>query len=219
MTATTIAPLPVAQSQLVFRAVMEALARPGTVHRLPAIAAAAGGPPQALLPLLALADLGTPACVLADDGEWADVVRAMTSAPAAGLAQARLVAALRPVTADELASLRTGTAAAPEDGALACLSVASIRPLPDGGTPDGEGASDGGLLAAAIRAGHARHAGVSSPGCRPGSWPCGASRLMAASLPGPTCCSSAPDGAMTGLPRTTTCRRKPLMKFRMRGHV
>jgi alpha-D-ribose 1-methylphosphonate 5-triphosphate synthase subunit PhnH len=200
MTATTIAPLPVAQSQLVFRAVMEALARPGTVHRLPA-SAAAGGPPQALLPLLALADLGTPACVLADDGEWADVVRAMTSAPAAGLAQARLVAALRPVTADELASLRTGTAAAPEDGALACLSVASIRPLPDGGTPDGEGASDGCRLRLS-GPGIAGTAGLLVTGLPSGfvavrreltsGFPAGADVLLVS-----------PDGDLAGLPRTT----------------
>jgi alpha-D-ribose 1-methylphosphonate 5-triphosphate synthase subunit PhnH len=134
MTVTASAPLSFARSQQVFRAALDALARPGTVRRLPAPGHGddhADGPPAALLPLLALADLTTPACVLADGSEWAGVVRAMTSAPAAALARASLVAALRPVTEGELASLRTGSAAAPEDGVLACLSVAGIRPEPD----------------------------------------------------------------------------------------
>lgn len=202
MTATTIAPLSVAHSQQVFRAVMDALARPGTVHRLPGGVAA----PSALLPLLALADLGTPACVLADAGEWADVVRAMTSAPAAVLAQAQLVAALRPVTGDELASLRTGTAEAPENGALACLSVAGLRPLPDGAgacgaSGDGAGATGGRRL---------RLSGPGIPGTRnllvtglpPGfvavrreltsGFPAGADLLLVSS-----------DGDLAGLPRTT----------------
>jgi alpha-D-ribose 1-methylphosphonate 5-triphosphate synthase subunit PhnH len=146
MTATASMPLSAAQSQLIFRAVLDALARPGTIHRLPAAGhgAAGEGTPAALLPLLALADLTTPACVLADVGDWPEVVRAMTSAPAAELAQARLVAALRPVSGSELAALRTGTPAAPEDGALACLSVTGIRPVPVSGAPDG--GADGRLL-------------------------------------------------------------------------
>jgi alpha-D-ribose 1-methylphosphonate 5-triphosphate synthase subunit PhnH len=215
MTATTIAPLSVAHSQQVFRAVMDALARPGTVHRLPDGVAA----PSALLPVLALADLGTPACVLADAGEWADVVRAMTSAPAAALAQAQLVAALRPVTGDELASLRTGTAEAPENGALACLSVAGLRPLPDGDGADGigtraasgdgvgDGAGDG---AGATGGRRLRLSGPGIPGTRDllvtglppgfvavrreltGGFPAGADLLLVS-----------PDGDLAGLPRTT----------------
>ena len=143
MTASVVsAPLSAALSQQVFRATLDVLARPGTIQRLPvgedADARAAGrmdAPPAALLPLLALADLTTPACVLADDAAdsgWADVVRAMTSAAAVPLAQATLVAALRPVSVAELASLRTGSSAAPEDGALACLSVTGLRPAADG---------------------------------------------------------------------------------------
>lgn len=199
MTATTIAPLSAAQSQLIFRAVMEALARPGTVGLLPA--ADAGGLPPALLPLLALADLGTPACVLADEGEWPDVVRAMTLAPAAGLAEARLVAALRPVTGDELASLATGTATAPEDGALACLSVTGFRPLPDGQGPDGESPADGRVLR------------LSGPGIP------GTTKLLVTGLPpdfvavrdeltsgfpaGADLVLVTPEGNLAGLPRTT----------------
>jgi alpha-D-ribose 1-methylphosphonate 5-triphosphate synthase subunit PhnH len=212
MTATTIAPLSVAHSQQVFRAVMDALARPGTVHRLPDGVAA----PSALLPVLALADLGTPACVLADAGEWADVVRAMTSAPAAALAQAQLVAALRPVTGDELASLRTGTAEAPENGALACLSVAGLRPLPDGVGADGAGADGAGTDGAradgvgATGSRRLRLSGPGIPGTRDllvtglppgfvavrreltGGFPAGADLLLVS-----------PDGDLAGLPRTT----------------
>jgi len=137
-------------AQAVFRATLDALARPGTVRRLPAAAdePLAGFVPAALLPLLALADLSTPACVVGDDAgldngtdldnstdldsgtgaqtRWDEIVRVATNAPRTALADARLAAALRPLTADELAGLRTGTAAAPEDGALACLAVAGI---------------------------------------------------------------------------------------------
>lgn len=201
MTATASAPLSAAQSQLIFRAVLDALARPGTIRRLPAAArgAAGEGAPAALLPLLALADLTTPACVLADGGDWPEVVRAMTSAPAAELAQARLVAALRPVSGSELAALRAGTPTAPEDGALACLSVTGIRPAPVTGAPDG--GADGRLL---------RLAGPGIAGTRrllvtglppgfaavrrklTGEFPAGADLLLITA-----------DGDLAGLPRTT----------------
>jgi Bacterial phosphonate metabolism protein (PhnH) len=265
-------------AQAVFRATLDALARPGTVRRLPAAAAEplAARVPAALLPLLALADLSTPACVVGDEarpaatddqgGEggtgntggtegtegargvrdtrgtgdaegtegprkaggtrstgdtastadtastgstgdvgstgsagsritgpessarrdcparrdspvspdaaagaasagddygqvaWDEVVRVATNAPRSALAQARLVAALRPLSDGELASLRTGSATAPEDGALACLAVAGIA-IVEGAPPvSGRGDSD-------QTAGRASAAGVSS---RPG---------------------------------------------------
>src|ERR1700722_10178896 len=142
-------PLSAAQSQLVFRAVLDALARPGTIHQLPA--AGGGQPvPPALMPMLALADLSTTVCVLADDPSLARPVRAATLAPIAGLAHAQLVAALRPLDDGELGQLRTGTAAAPEHGALACLAVRRLRP----GTAGGPGTDGQGLrLAAAYPAG------------------------------------------------------------------
>ena len=70
-------PLSSDDSQRIFRAVLDALARPGTLGRLPSVP----GYPAALLPLLALADLSTPACVLHDDDGWPGTVRALTSAP------------------------------------------------------------------------------------------------------------------------------------------
>jgi alpha-D-ribose 1-methylphosphonate 5-triphosphate synthase subunit PhnH len=204
-TATASVPLSAARSQQVFRAALDALASPGTVRRLP-VAGAAGGPPAALLPVLALAELTTPVCVLADaEGpEWADVVRAMTSAPAAALPQARLVAALRPVTEDELASLRTGSAAAPEDGALVCLSVAGIRPVPDSENPDKKalgGGTDDHLL---------RLSGPGIPGTRrlavtglPSGFAAARRELTRDFPAGTDLLLITADGDITGLPRTT----------------
>ncbi len=114
-----------ADSQQVFRAVLEALARPGTATALP------DGPlrsyPAAALPVFALADLGTGVCVLEpSEGRWAEAVATATSAPLWPAELARLITALRPVTGDEVRSFRRGTAEAPEDGALVSLAVADL---------------------------------------------------------------------------------------------
>ena len=111
------------EAQRTFRAVLDALARPGRTYRLPERPLRTV--PAALLPVLALADLDTPACVLGDDpdGGWQQVLATVTSAPAAVLPQARLVAALRPLSGDELRALRRGSAAAPEEGALLSAAV------------------------------------------------------------------------------------------------
>jgi alpha-D-ribose 1-methylphosphonate 5-triphosphate synthase subunit PhnH len=229
-----------AGAQAVFRAVLDALARPGTVNRLPS---AAGEPlaahvPAVLLPLLALADRSTPACVVSDEaGTWDEVVRVATSAPPAALADARLAAALRPLTFGELAGLRTGTAAAPEDGALACLAVAGIAIVdgvdcvdaadvagvgdgpdgPDGsggdGVSDGEGGPDGDCDIATGDGGRLwlRLSGPGVPATRaiivtglPAGFTAARRRLVAGFPAGADLLLIAPDGAMTGLPRTTT---------------
>lgn len=126
MTATTIAraALDAHEAQRTFRSVLDALARPGTVHRLPA--APLRRVPGALLPALALADLGTPVCVLGDTDGWQEVLRTVTSAPPALLPEARIVAAVRPVTTPELATVCRGSAAAPEDGALVTVPVCDV---------------------------------------------------------------------------------------------
>ena len=128
-----------ADSQLVFRAVLEALARPGTAMALPS------GPLRmlapAMVPVFALADLGTGVCVLDNEippssGEfehWADAIATATSAPLWPAELARLVAALRPVTDEEVRSFCRGTPEAPEDAALVSLAVADV----DGGTAVG----------------------------------------------------------------------------------
>ncbi|MGH3945363.1 MAG: phosphonate C-P lyase system protein PhnH [Pseudonocardiaceae bacterium] len=120
------------EAQATFRVVLDALARPGAVHQLPA--APRRRVPAALLPVLALADLGTPVCLLDHgDGRWADVLATVTSAPVVGLTAARLVAALRALRPDEFVALSRGGAAAPEDGALVTVSVPDVdaggRPL------------------------------------------------------------------------------------------
>lgn len=181
---TPAVPLPAGDSQRIFRAALDALARPGTLHRLPS----AAGYPAALLPLLALADLSTPACVLADDGAWSGTVRALTSAPVTVLREAWLVAALRPVTAGEFGEIRVGTAAAPEEGALVTLAVDGFPP--NGSTcllagPGISGRRE--LRVAGLPAGftRARHRLTEA-------FPAGADFLLVA-----------PDGTMAGLPRTT----------------
>lgn len=113
-------------AQRTFRAVLDALTRPGSVHRLPA--ELLRRVPAALLPALALADLGTPVCVLDEEpgGPWQDVLSRVTSAPAAPLPGARIVAALRPPVAAELAAVPRGSAAAPEDAALVTVPVSDV---------------------------------------------------------------------------------------------
>jgi alpha-D-ribose 1-methylphosphonate 5-triphosphate synthase subunit PhnH len=221
-------------AQAVFRAALDVLARPGTVKRLPSAAhePLAAHVPAALLPLLALADLSTPACVVDyEEGAWDEIVRVATNAPRTSLGDARLVTALRPLTADELAGLRTGTAAAPEDGALACLAVAGIA-IVDGvdtadvagvgdgdgadgsggdGGPDGDGGDgDGGSAIGDGERLWLRLSGPGVPGTRaiivtglPAGFAAARRRLVAGFPAGADVLLIAPDGAMTGLPRTT----------------
>lgn len=178
------ASLPAAQSQQVFRAVLDALARPGTLRALPPQT----GYPAALLPLLALADLSVPVCVLDDGDRWAGVVRAETSAPVTSISQARLVAALRPVTSAELALVRTGSAEAPEDGALVTLAV------------DGLSAGGGTLALDGPGTGGPRELGVTG---LPGGFTAARSKLTSQFPAGADFLLVAPDGAIAGLPRTT----------------
>jgi alpha-D-ribose 1-methylphosphonate 5-triphosphate synthase subunit PhnH len=186
-------------SQRIFRAVLDALARPGTLGRLPSVP----GYPAALLPLLALADLSTPACVLHDDdgGGWPGAVRALTSAPVTALSEARLVAALRPVTPVELAEVRTGTVAAPEEGALVTLAVGPFPGGSGGSSPRASTAPNGSprLL---------RGPGISgSRELRAAGLPAGfatARRRLTEAFPaGADFLLVAPDGTVAGLPRTT----------------
>lgn len=185
--------LSLAVAQLAFRVALDALARPGTIHQLPSASteALAARVPAALLPVLALADLTTPTCVLADEEGWDEVVRVATAAPAVSLTEASLVSVLRPLAAGELASLRTGTAAAPEDGALACLAVSSLGTAGDGGQA-------------------LRLSGPGVPGSRdlvvtglPDDFAACRRRLVDGFPAGADLLLITPEGVMSGLPRTT----------------
>ncbi|WP_214366873.1 phosphonate C-P lyase system protein PhnH [Pseudonocardia sp. H11422] len=174
-----------AAAQQVFRAVLDALARPGTPARLPEAGLALA--PAALLPALALADLGTGVCVLdgAGDDRWAGLLTTATSAPAVPLTDARLVVALRPVVLGELRALRPGSPTAPENAAVATLAVPSLDSGPElllagPGTRPGTRIAPGGLPAGW------RDARAAT------AFPAGADLLLVE-----------PDGRLVGLPRST----------------
>jgi alpha-D-ribose 1-methylphosphonate 5-triphosphate synthase subunit PhnH len=177
-----------ADSQQVFRAVLDALARPGTAMALPedplrSFAAAA-------LPVFALADLGTGVCVLEhSDGRWADAVTTATSAPLWPAELARLIAALRPVTDDEVRSFRRGTAEAPEDGALVSLAVADVRGGQGRWRLSGPGIAETVTLA---------------PSGLPASFVAARAEAVAGYPAGIDVLLVTADGRVVGLPRTTT---------------
>lgn len=176
------------EAQRTFRAVLDALARPGRAYRLPERPLRTV--PAALLPVLALADLDTPACVLGDDpdGGWQQVLATVTSAPAAALPQARLVAALRPLSGDELLALRRGTAAAPEDGALLSIALA-----------DGDSGEPRWQLAGPGVAGR----NVITPVGLPGQLAAARAQAVAGFPAGVDLLLVSPDGRVLGIPRTT----------------
>ena len=115
---------PVADSQACFRAVLDAMARPGTLHTVTA-------PGAAPLPLhrataavlLTLIDIDTPF--------WCDPAAAAAAAwiafhcgaPLAPMNQAGFVLALSPI---ELAALHAGSDEAPEDGATLILQLPAL---------------------------------------------------------------------------------------------
>src|SRR5262249_25504495 len=125
VTAVFAAALRPADAQLVFRAVLEALARPGTAMALPENPLLTLTP--AVVPVFALADLGTGVCVLERAGDrWGDVVSTATGAPLWPAELARLVAAVRPVTEAEVRDFARGTAADPGRSALVSLAVPDV---------------------------------------------------------------------------------------------
>ncbi|WP_232666845.1 phosphonate C-P lyase system protein PhnH [Pseudonocardia sp. TRM90224] len=186
------------ESQQTFRTVLDAFARPGTPARLAdgecqeshfpgtwGQESGFPGTPPALLATLALADLDTPVCVLGE-GEWGDVVATATSAPLVRLPDARLVAALRPVTLDELRSVRVGRAAAPEEAALVTLAVDALSGGPQ----------------VRLRGPGVRDEVVIGPVGLPGGWP--AARAVAEFPAGADLLLVTPDGGCIGIPRSTT---------------
>lgn len=126
MTVATLAAdarLDVHASQRAFRALLDALARPG----LPTLVDAPSGVPAALVPALALADVDLTVCVLGGGNpRWEEVVSIATGARAVELEQADLVVALRAPTPDEVRSVRRGRADAPEQSAWLALGCEAI---------------------------------------------------------------------------------------------
>jgi alpha-D-ribose 1-methylphosphonate 5-triphosphate synthase subunit PhnH len=101
------------ESQLVFRRVLDALARPGRLAWLPADVVRRV--PPAFIPALALCDLEVTHCVV-DDPWWGAVVEAATGSRGAPVDEASWVVTKRALTPDDVASLVRGTAHAPERG-------------------------------------------------------------------------------------------------------
>jgi len=186
-----------AESQLAFRAVLDALARPGLPAQLPVSPESSPTPgaalPPVLLPLLALADLGTGVCVLGAEGfldrHWAGVLSTATSAPGVPLERARLVGALGPISAEEIHRLRRGTPLAPEDGALLAVAVAGLAGGPRRWWLSGPGIA--GRRAA-------------SPLGVPDEFVAARADAVAGYPAGIDALLVAPDGGILGLPRTTS---------------
>ncbi|MCV7032283.1 phosphonate C-P lyase system protein PhnH [Mycobacterium sherrisii] len=188
MTAQTVTTLPAAQSQQVFRAMLEALARPGIPMPLPREPLSMLAP--AVVPVVALADLSTGVCVLEREGErWAEAVGTATSAPTWPAEMARLVCAVRPIDVAELRGFARGSAYAPEDGALVALGVPDVQGGPRRWTLSGPGIRDAARLA---------------PRGLPDGFVAARADAVAAYPAGIDILLVTDDGRVVGLPRTTT---------------
>ena len=119
-------------AQADFRALLGALARPGTLETITLLP----GVPPALSAAAGLADVEVPLCVLAEQAEQehARALHLATSAPVAGLGEARMVVALRPPAEDEIAALSRGDALHPELGARLILAVTGLSDTDGPGT-------------------------------------------------------------------------------------
>lgn len=118
------------ESHVVFRCLLDSIARPGEVQTLPT--ALVERLPAALVPLVALADVDVPVAVVeptADAGgrPWAAVVAAATGAPVVSVRSARMLASLEPLSVELVGLLQTGTSSAPELGTRVVSTCASIH--------------------------------------------------------------------------------------------
>lgn len=110
-------------AQRVFDAVLDTLARPGTLGTLDVPA----GVPPALLPAMTLADVEVALAVLDVDDRWDAAARAGTGAHRTGVVAANIVVALRPLTAADVRSLNRGTPQAPEAAARLVVAVEALH--------------------------------------------------------------------------------------------
>ncbi|HHX85261.1 MAG TPA: phosphonate C-P lyase system protein PhnH [Actinomycetales bacterium] len=179
----------------VFRACLDALTRPGTIHRV-----ATDRHPAHLMPLLALTDLTTPVAVLPGSRTPEEAVEdlraaaAITHAPVVAVGAARWVlAGAGPVPA-QYEELAVGTDEVPQDGAMVVQMVDGLCEGAGAGSLrltgpgiDGEaGLRVAGLDAEVLDARRALTSG----------YPRGIDLILVA-----------PDGAIAGLPRTTRIDR------------
>jgi alpha-D-ribose 1-methylphosphonate 5-triphosphate synthase subunit PhnH len=115
-----------AGSQRVFRVLLDALSRPGTLHDLPAGLVDVDVPAPVLVPL-ALADLDTTLAVLGPARpDWAGALAQATGVRPAAPEAADLVLALRAPRPDEVRGLRRGTADRPDLAARLVLACAGF---------------------------------------------------------------------------------------------
>ncbi len=114
------------QSQRDFRALLHALARPGTLHRLE-LAAPPSFVPAAAVAAAGLADVEVSMAVLAEDGDPAvAALHAATGAPPVSLVRADLVVALRAPEPAEVRVLRHGVPLHPEHAARLIVAVSRL---------------------------------------------------------------------------------------------
>ena len=119
---------PVQDAQACFRAVLDAMARPGTIH---AVAAPLDPPPpldrSTAAVLLTLADLDTPLWLDSGAAPAAEWIAFHCGAPPAPIATASFALAVAPLDLD---SLPAGSDEGPEDGATLILQVACLETGP-----------------------------------------------------------------------------------------
>lgn len=137
----------------VFQVLVNAVARPGSIHQMSSIPA---GVVPAAIPVLVVADLRTPLAVVGPDSEaLAAALGRVSGASIAGdLGSARivLVSASGSLTTDVIWALRTGSAHQPELGATVFVScdrlVQATSDTAGAFRTSGPGASDGRWLVA-----------------------------------------------------------------------
>lgn len=134
------------ESQAVFRALLDAFARPGTVTCLPS--SVVDRVPPALAPVLALADVDVTVAVVehpvdddrsAAEPRWGRIVAAATGARTSAVESAAMVVAIAPPAPEVLRHLMRGSAAAPEQGTRLTIACRALLTDDDLVAPDDRG--------------------------------------------------------------------------------
>jgi alpha-D-ribose 1-methylphosphonate 5-triphosphate synthase subunit PhnH len=114
-----------ARSQRAFSALLDTLARPGTVASLDAVCIPDDVPAALVVPL-ALADVEV--SVATDDDRWQRFLVDVTGCRTAASDLASMVVFLDPPNRDAILSLRRGSDESPEGGAKVAIAVDGLRP-------------------------------------------------------------------------------------------